>query len=170
MYAYTIDYCYVQLIILYLLQSKGGDIIDCVDIYKQPAFNSPLLKDHKIQMRPTVSAREIFGSKSNASSPPPPELQQEWQQSGSCPEGTIPILRNTRRENATAAANFAFHPFPNGSLRVEDGSPGPHVSMFYLMQQHILYIYIYILEWIKIFAYYNYYIYCASLWSMGERG
>ncbi|CDP14403.1 unnamed protein product [Coffea canephora] len=35
------------------LRSKDGDIIDCVYIYQQPAFDNPLLKDHWIlQMRP----------------------------------------------------------------------------------------------------------------------
>ncbi|KAL4179655.1 hypothetical protein AMTRI_Chr13g88370 [Amborella trichopoda] len=29
------------------------DLIDCVDIYKQPAFDHPLLKNHTIQMRPS---------------------------------------------------------------------------------------------------------------------
>ncbi|KAK1267599.1 hypothetical protein QJS04_geneDACA002505 [Acorus gramineus] len=31
------------------MQSEDGDIIDCVDIYKQPAFDHPLLKNHTIQ-------------------------------------------------------------------------------------------------------------------------
>lgn len=29
---------------------KFGDIVDCVDINKQPAFNHPLLKNHKLQV------------------------------------------------------------------------------------------------------------------------
>lgn len=32
------------------MQSEDGDIIDCVDIYKQPAFDHPALKNHKIQV------------------------------------------------------------------------------------------------------------------------
>lgn len=31
-------------------QGDGGDLIDCVDIYKQPALNHPLLKNHTIQV------------------------------------------------------------------------------------------------------------------------
>lgn len=30
------------------LQTKEGDIYDCVDIYKQLAFDNPLLKNHTI--------------------------------------------------------------------------------------------------------------------------
>jgi hypothetical protein len=35
------------------VESEDGDIIDYVDIYKQPAFNHPSLKNHNIQMRPS---------------------------------------------------------------------------------------------------------------------
>ena len=35
---------------MYLTQSPDGDIIDCVDINKQPAFDHPLLKNHTIQV------------------------------------------------------------------------------------------------------------------------
>ncbi|KAK7813939.1 hypothetical protein CFP56_004133, partial [Quercus suber] len=31
------------------IKSPDGDIIDCVDIKKQPAFDHPLLKNHTIQ-------------------------------------------------------------------------------------------------------------------------
>ncbi|KAI4383484.1 hypothetical protein MLD38_009317 [Melastoma candidum] len=31
------------------LQTTSGKVIDCVDIFKQPALDHPLLKDHKIQ-------------------------------------------------------------------------------------------------------------------------
>ncbi|KAL3741081.1 hypothetical protein ACJRO7_022230 [Eucalyptus globulus] len=27
-----------------------GETIDCIDMYKQPAFDHPLLKDHKLQV------------------------------------------------------------------------------------------------------------------------
>ena len=31
-------------------KSECGDIIDCVDIYKQPSLQNALLRDHKIQV------------------------------------------------------------------------------------------------------------------------
>ncbi|KAL0685974.1 hypothetical protein Bca4012_052822 [Brassica carinata] len=31
------------------IKSEDGDIIDCVDIYKQPAFDHPALRNHKLQ-------------------------------------------------------------------------------------------------------------------------
>ncbi|XP_042949734.1 uncharacterized protein LOC122281923 isoform X2 [Carya illinoinensis] len=32
-------------------QTEYGDIVDCVDIYKQLAFDHPLLKNHTIQLQ-----------------------------------------------------------------------------------------------------------------------
>ncbi|RWR73616.1 hypothetical protein CKAN_00191200 [Cinnamomum micranthum f. kanehirae] len=37
------------------IKSEDGDIIDCVDIFKQPAFDHPLLKNHTIQVLQTFS-------------------------------------------------------------------------------------------------------------------
>ncbi|XP_026397667.1 uncharacterized protein LOC113293134 [Papaver somniferum] len=72
--------------------TKIDDIIDCVDIYKQPAFDNPLLKKHKIQMSPdsipglrtnkTISSSSILGV-----------LQKEI-----CPPGTVPIRRTTKED------------------------------------------------------------------------
>lgn len=52
--------CLCGLILLYLcsyFQSPDGDIIDCVHKKKQPAFDHPLLKNHKIQV--CFSSREF---------------------------------------------------------------------------------------------------------------
>ena len=35
---------------MHLIQSPDGDIIDCVHINKQPAFDHPFLKNHTIQV------------------------------------------------------------------------------------------------------------------------
>ncbi|XP_020276636.1 uncharacterized protein LOC109850955 isoform X2 [Asparagus officinalis] len=70
------------------IMSEDGDIIDCVDIYKQPAFDHPLLGDHTIEMRPSFIPAIKEGSNSRRFLP-----QQTWQKKESCPEGTIPIQR-----------------------------------------------------------------------------
>ena len=31
-------------------EMEDGDVYDCIDVYKQPGLNHPLLKDHKIQV------------------------------------------------------------------------------------------------------------------------
>ena len=46
---------YVCVMRMYLIQSPDGDIIDCVDIYKQPAFDHPLLKNHTIQVTSLIN-------------------------------------------------------------------------------------------------------------------
>ncbi|KAI4982678.1 hypothetical protein ZWY2020_023170 [Hordeum vulgare] len=66
-----------------------GDVYDCIDVNLQPAFNHPLLKDHKIQMEPSS-----FPNGLNVKSP---FLRVESEAHLSiieCPIGTIPILRN----------------------------------------------------------------------------
>ncbi|EOA22656.1 hypothetical protein CARUB_v10003358mg [Capsella rubella] len=67
------------------IKSEDGDIIDCVDIYKQPAFDHPLLKDHKIQMKPSVEfvSKRTNNIASNSSSKP--VTSQIWTKSGRCP-------------------------------------------------------------------------------------
>ncbi|KAF8393478.1 hypothetical protein HHK36_021722 [Tetracentron sinense] len=43
-----------------------GDVIDCVDIYKQPAFDHPLLKNHKIQYATVgVTKNQYYGAEAN---------------------------------------------------------------------------------------------------------
>ncbi|KAF8100614.1 hypothetical protein N665_0220s0018 [Sinapis alba] len=88
---------------------------DCIDIYKQPGLNHPLLKTHKIQMKPSVSRPEL--------------KMQTWKNETSnkkkigCPTGTVPILRNTK-EYVTNSQMFAekhFHP-------LSADSPGTHIA------------------------------------------
>ncbi|XP_022941230.1 uncharacterized protein LOC111446601 [Cucurbita moschata] len=71
---------------LHTIYSEDGDIIDCVDIYKQPAFDHPALKNHTIQMEPDWGVDWKMSVEQN-------EPFQVWQRSGRCPEGTIPIRR-----------------------------------------------------------------------------
>ncbi|XP_058760638.1 protein neprosin-like [Vicia villosa] len=69
------------------IQSLEGDIIDCVLIHKQPAFNHPLLKGHKLWNPPKKSKghKQITNLSDSI---------QSWSLSGEfCPEGTIPIRR-----------------------------------------------------------------------------
>ncbi|XP_071927518.1 protein neprosin-like [Coffea arabica] len=74
------------------IKSPDGDIIDCIHIYDQPAFDHPLLKNHTILMRPSFHpSSELLNAhgQENTNS-----ITQSWQLSGKCPDNTIPILRN----------------------------------------------------------------------------
>ncbi|CAG7873920.1 unnamed protein product [Brassica rapa] len=72
-------------------KSPDGDIIDCVWIYDQPAFDHPLFKNHTIQRRPrSNSIRDKTGGNKTYI------IHQLWRTKGECPENTIPIRRTTR--------------------------------------------------------------------------
>ncbi|XP_076911191.1 protein neprosin-like [Bidens hawaiensis] len=82
------------------IKSPDGDIIDCVHISHQPAFDHPLLKNHTIKMRPSDHPNWIKDSniKINASK----VITQLWHSNGKCPTGTIPIIR-TKKEDILRA-------------------------------------------------------------------
>ncbi|XP_020211588.1 uncharacterized protein LOC109796315 [Cajanus cajan] len=84
------------------IQSEDGDIIDCVDIYKQPAFDHPALKNHTIQTVPNFLL-EIQNSRTEEASESQSVVFQTWQKSGSCPKGTIPIRRILKEDLLRAA-------------------------------------------------------------------
>ncbi|KAK4853526.1 hypothetical protein QYF36_010584 [Acer negundo] len=82
------------------IQSADGDVIDCIDIYKQKAFDHPVLQDHIIQMKPnddlteetmTTAKTKTWKERNDQSSMA--VTSQIWKKSGSCPEGTIPVRR-----------------------------------------------------------------------------
>ncbi|EFH57644.1 hypothetical protein ARALYDRAFT_345260 [Arabidopsis lyrata subsp. lyrata] len=81
---------------VYLLFIQGSlgniDDFDCVEIYKQPAFQHPLLKDHKIQE--TFSLDGII------------ERSNKYNTKEHCPKGTVAILRQ-RNESKSVHLNTA---------------------------------------------------------------
>ncbi|CAM0878670.1 unnamed protein product [Alopecurus aequalis] len=80
------------------IESPDGDIIDCVHISIQPAFDHPSLKNHKIQMRPSIHPRGLYDDSNIAPHP----MTQTWHQNGKCPENTVPI-RRTKEEDVMRA-------------------------------------------------------------------
>ncbi|PKI67197.1 hypothetical protein CRG98_012446 [Punica granatum] len=105
------------------ITSEDGDIIDCVDIHKQPAFDHPTPKNHVAHMRPTYKLSEDTARPTNVSSKP--VVSQMWRRSGSCPEGTIPIRRIRRRDLVRASSvrrfgmkNPHFSPPPSNATTV----------------------------------------------------
>ncbi|KAL3537234.1 hypothetical protein ACH5RR_000600 [Cinchona calisaya] len=92
------------------IKSPDGDIIDCIDIYHQPAFDHPLLKNHTIQMRPSYhpekglfGENKMFDFKARSEEDTIP-IFQLWQLNGSCPEGTIPIRRTSNADVLRASS------------------------------------------------------------------
>ncbi|GFQ02301.1 hypothetical protein PHJA_002374100 [Phtheirospermum japonicum] len=89
------------------IKSPDGDIIDCVHISHQPAFDHPILKNHTIQMRPSYHPEGLFSEKKkmgqNEKGPKP--ISQLWHVKGKCPVGTIPI-RRTRKDDLLRATSI----------------------------------------------------------------
>ncbi|XP_020532254.1 uncharacterized protein LOC18424157 [Amborella trichopoda] len=85
------------------IQGENGDVIDCVDIYKQPAFDHPLLRNHTIQMRPS-SYPTKFPRGRRVVDP----ILQMWNKKERCPLRTVPIRRITRADllRAGSITNF----------------------------------------------------------------
>ncbi|XP_042483749.1 uncharacterized protein LOC122064098 [Macadamia integrifolia] len=75
------------------IQTLHGEIFDCVHINKQPAFDHPLLKNHTIQMRPSLFPEGRIDRASSRARHPQIKLP-----SGGCPQGTVPIKRTTKED------------------------------------------------------------------------
>lgn len=89
------------------IKSPDGDIIDCVHISHQPAFDHPFLKNHTIQMRPSHHPEgQVLLEKSKliTSKQKPPPRSQLWHNNGRCPRNTIPV-RRTKKEDLLRASS-----------------------------------------------------------------
>ncbi|XP_047065639.1 uncharacterized protein LOC124673642 [Lolium rigidum] len=88
------------------IESPDGDVIDCVPISSQPAFDHPFLKDHTIQTRPAYHPEGLYDESKVASSHKDKQkITQMWHQNGQCQENTIPI-RRTKKEDVLRASSI----------------------------------------------------------------
>ncbi|KAF5478246.1 hypothetical protein F2P56_004822 [Juglans regia] len=109
------------------IKTVEGDIFDCIDIYKQPAFDHPLLKNHSIQLKPSALPEEM--READETSPPLAKLSAVGL-SEACPFGTVPIKR-TRKEDLIWAKMFAKNcvsnsgtPYHHHATAILPDSPG----------------------------------------------
>ncbi|KAE8650029.1 hypothetical protein Csa_011504 [Cucumis sativus] len=80
-------------------QTKEGDIIDCVDINKQPALDHPLLKNHKVQTLPSGYVSKLFkkdSSQANNGISTLPSNNNNGEEG--CPNGFVPIRRTLKKD------------------------------------------------------------------------
>lgn len=105
------------------IMNAFGDVFDCVDIYKQPAFDHPLLKNHTIQMKPTGLPQGIaeFGTSEGVSSQP--HLEDK------CPIGFIPIMRNPKNHSMTMEPTSNFRPADILNIHLLDNKIAGHTSV-----------------------------------------
>ncbi|KAI3709806.1 hypothetical protein L2E82_39572 [Cichorium intybus] len=87
------------------IKSPDGDIIDCVPISNQSAFDHPSLKNHKIQMKPSFHPQGLNYENMQVSSKKHKTITQLWHSKGNCPKGTIPV-RRTKKEDILRASNI----------------------------------------------------------------
>ncbi|KAK4728701.1 hypothetical protein R3W88_021689 [Solanum pinnatisectum] len=76
-------------------KTNDGDVYDCVDFYKQPAFDHPLLQNHDFhpEMKPTLSKSRIDAKASSFKRPSKIGLKGDR-----CPSGSVPIKRVTKED------------------------------------------------------------------------
>uniref|UniRef100_A0A0E0R5T3 Neprosin PEP catalytic domain-containing protein n=1 Tax=Oryza rufipogon TaxID=4529 RepID=A0A0E0R5T3_ORYRU len=84
------------------IKADDGDVIDCINIYQQPAFNNPRLKNHTISTIKTRPGKLPFSKRAKTA-------RQAWQNNGRCPDGTIAIRRATQQSQLEVDATQ-----PNG--------------------------------------------------------
>ncbi|KAI3843634.1 hypothetical protein MKX03_021034 [Papaver bracteatum] len=83
------------------IQTEFGDTYDCINIYEQPAFDHPMLKNHKIQMKPNgIHGEQIDEPISNMVSS---VLRSKLE---GCPSETVPIRRTRKDELVNAKHLF----------------------------------------------------------------
>ncbi|XP_058069171.1 protein neprosin-like [Magnolia sinica] len=97
-------------------------------MYKQPAFDHPLLKNHTIQMRPT-SYPEGMGNQdpSNAN-------LEIGLKDGGCPLGTVPI-RRTKMQELMSAKSLSHFGRKNLKNRRLSSTVGHHHAIAMLFSQ-----------------------------------
>ncbi|CAJ1970850.1 unnamed protein product [Sphenostylis stenocarpa] len=103
------------------IQTKFGYIVDCIDIYKQPAFDHPLLKDHRLRRKPSFQNSIEKNSVKNSSATPIIGLEKDQY----CSTGTVPIRRTTKDDLIRSRSLF------HNQTKLQ-GFPGAHNAEVYL--------------------------------------
>ncbi|XP_074576603.1 protein neprosin-like [Curcuma longa] len=88
------------------IQSVEGDVVDCVPIHKQLAFDHPALKNHKLQVAPSMPKslerrEKNYGVSEN-------RVFAAWPPAPGCPKGTVPIRRITVDDVLRAGSLYRF--------------------------------------------------------------
>ncbi|KAG9441313.1 hypothetical protein H6P81_017167 [Aristolochia fimbriata] len=71
------------------ITTKDGDVFDCVDIYKQPSLDHPLLRDHVVQLEPPYPPMEKLRRPSSYIT----MITENEGEEDACPLGTVPMTR-----------------------------------------------------------------------------
>ncbi|XP_047318806.1 uncharacterized protein LOC124922124 [Impatiens glandulifera] len=108
------------------IQSPDGDIIDCVIVHQQLAFDHPQLKGQKPLDTPDRP-------KGHTPTDIKPEDFQLWSSSGeSCPDGTIPIRRTSEEDILRASSLRRFGRKIQKPIRRDSSSNGHEHAVGYV--------------------------------------
>ncbi|KAK6259051.1 hypothetical protein SCA6_013525 [Theobroma cacao] len=89
------------------IKTTFGDIFDCVDIHRQPTLLHPLLKNHKIEMRPgSALHRNLKNSSFSTESSSSTNVAKLVGLGKGCPKGTVPIRRTVGKENMIRSFDY----------------------------------------------------------------
>ncbi|CAG7873917.1 unnamed protein product [Brassica rapa] len=117
-------------ITILIWKSEDGDVIDCVPITNQPAFDHPLLKHHTMQMRPSF----IPESDSTYINEETKTINQVWHKAGECPDNTVPIRRTKKEDLLRPKSMKRFGRKPHHSIprtTTFDPTKGHQVRLHY---------------------------------------
>ncbi|KAL0745953.1 hypothetical protein Bca101_101532 [Brassica carinata] len=111
------------------IKSEDGDIIDCVPIHSQPAFDHPLLRNHTIQMRPSFipeSTSTYTKKKTKAT--------QAWHKNGICPNNTVAIRRIMKEDILRSNSIESFGKKITSSIPEDNPSKNHEYAIMNAMQ------------------------------------
>ncbi|MQM11270.1 hypothetical protein Taro_044177 [Colocasia esculenta] len=104
------------------IQGPDGDLIDCIPVHLQPAFDHPKLKGQK-PVDPPERPKGLLP----LGDPELAESFQSWSSSGeSCPEGTVPIRRTTEADVLRASSVRRFGKKPAAARVRRDSTSNGH--------------------------------------------
>ncbi|KAJ9703993.1 hypothetical protein PVL29_005325 [Vitis rotundifolia] len=104
------------------IQTEYGDTYDCVDVYKQPTLDHPLLKDHVVQMRPSAALQKTLKASRMSYLSSVDHNPMKIGLEDGCPLGTVPIRRTTKGDLIRAKSSFTKHHF--NEIAVDAGGGG----------------------------------------------
>ncbi|XP_057443497.1 uncharacterized protein LOC130735575 [Lotus japonicus] len=102
-------------------QPSIDDSFDCVDMYNQPAFQHPVLKNHKIQLFPTF-LRTTMQNRSSSFS----KAVKYQNFIRECPPRKVPILKTTTRQKMVTKSSSKSQ--LDGFNEYSESNPGHHFA------------------------------------------
>ncbi|KAI4334781.1 hypothetical protein L6164_013491 [Bauhinia variegata] len=109
------------------IQTEHGFIVDCIDIKKQLAFDHPLLKNHKLQRKPSFQyqkqTKKTYSSLIRSAKIGLDEKDE-------CPRGTVPVRRTTKTDLIRAKQ------LSNNTHILPQDNPGTHIAEVSLIKNN----------------------------------